>query len=86
MVTLLKGALLAEEKVGLKMNVSKGNLDAVLALLPALRKPTISHLNDEEWVAIETVIDEKKVRELIHKLKEAGAEGIIEYALRKIIP
>lgn len=86
MVTLLKGALLAEEKVGLKMNVSKDNLDAVLDLLPALRKPTISHLNDEEWVAIETVIDEKKVRELIHKLKEAGAEGIIEYALRKIIP
>ncbi len=86
MVTLLKGALLAEEKVGLKMNVSKDNLDAVLSLLPALRKPTISNLNDEDWVAIETVIDEKKVRELIHKLKEAGAEGIIEYALRKIIP
>lgn len=86
MVTLLKGALLAEEKVGLKMNVSKDNLNAVLNLLPALRKPTISSLNDEDWVAIETVIDEKKVRELIHKLKEAGAEGIIEYALRKIIP
>ncbi|UNC92971.1 ATP phosphoribosyltransferase [Candidatus Contubernalis alkaliaceticus] len=86
MVTLLKGALLAEEKVGLKMNVSKDNLAEVMSLLPALRKPTISNLNDEEWVAIETVIDEKKVRELIHKLKEAGAEGIIEYALRKIIP
>lgn len=86
MVTLLKGALLAEEKVGLKMNVSKDNLNTVLNLLPALRKPTISNLNDEEWVAIETVIDERKVRELIHKLKEAGAEGIIEYALRKIIP
>lgn len=86
MVTLLKGALLAEEKVGLKMNVSKDNLAKVISLLPALRKPTISNLNDEEWVAIETVIDEKKVRELIYKLKEAGAEGIIEYALRKIIP
>ncbi len=85
-VTLLKGALLAEEKVGLKMNVSKNNLDTVLFLLPALRKPTISYLHDDEWVAIETVIDEKKVREIVHKLKEAGAEGIIEYSLNKIIP
>ncbi|PKM83685.1 MAG: ATP phosphoribosyltransferase [Firmicutes bacterium HGW-Firmicutes-13] len=85
-VTLLKGALRAEEKVGLKMNVHEKNLDTVLNLLPALRKPTISNLHDVEWVAIETVIDEKKVRELIHKLKEAGAEGIIEYPLNKIIP
>jgi len=86
MITLLKGALLAEEKVGLKMNVSKENLDKVLNLLPALRKPTISHLHESDWVAIETVIDEKKVRELVHKLKEVGAEGIIEYSLNKIIP
>jgi len=86
MITLLKGALLAEEKVGLKMNVSKENLDKVLNLLPALRKPTISHLHQSDWVAIETVIDEKKVRELVHKLKEVGAEGIIEYSLNKIIP
>ncbi|RQD72945.1 MAG: ATP phosphoribosyltransferase [Candidatus Syntrophonatronum acetioxidans] len=86
MITLLKGALLAEEKVGLKMNVSKENLEKVLNLLPALRNPTISHLHESDWVAIETVIDEKKVRELVHKLKEAGAEGIIEYSLNKIIP
>jgi len=85
-ITLLKGALLAEEKVGLKMNVSKENLEKVLNLLPALRNPTISYLHESDWVAIETVIDEKKVRELVHKLKEAGAEGIIEYSLNKIIP
>jgi len=86
LVTLLKGALLAEQKVGLKMNVSTENLPKVLALLPALRKPTISSLHEESWVAVETVIDEKTVRELIYKLKEAGAEGIIEYSLNKIIP
>ncbi len=86
MVTLLRGALMAEEKVGLKMNVSKGNLEKVLALLPALRKPTISDLYEDDWVAVETVIDEKTVREMATKLKEAGAEGIIEYALNKIIP
>ncbi|MGI5875623.1 MAG: ATP phosphoribosyltransferase [Dethiobacteria bacterium] len=85
-VTLLKGALLAEEKVAIKMNVSKKNLPAVLSLLPALRKPTISELHEEGWVAVETIIDEKKVRELVHKLKEAGAEGIIEFGLNKIIP
>ncbi len=85
--TLLKGALLAEEKVGLKMNVNAANLHKILSLLPALRKPTISELHEGGgWVAVETVIDEKKVRELIHKLKEAGAEGIIEYSLNKIIP
>lgn len=86
MVTLLRGALMAEEKVGLKMNVSKGNLEKVLSLLPALRKPTISDLYEDDWVAVETVIDEKTVREMVTKLKEAGAEGIIEYALNKIIP
>lgn len=85
-VTLLKGALLAEEKVGLKMNVNKENLSAVLSLLPALRKPTISELHEKGWVAVETIIDEKKVRELVYKLKEAGAEGIIEFGLNKIIP
>ncbi len=85
-VTLLQGALLAEQKVVLKMNVSAENLPGVLALLPALRKPTISQLHGESWVAVETVIDEKKVRELVYKLKEAGAEGIIEYSLNKIIP
>ncbi|RJX25922.1 MAG: ATP phosphoribosyltransferase [Dethiobacter sp.] len=84
--TLLKGALLAEQKVGLKLNVSKENLPKVLSLLPALRKPTISGLHEESWVAVETVIDEKTVRELVYRLKEAGAEGIIEYSLNKIIP
>ncbi|MEW5919924.1 MAG: ATP phosphoribosyltransferase [Bacillota bacterium] len=85
-VTLLQGAMLAEEKVGLKMNIHKENLQRVLSLLPALRKPTISALQDESWVAVETVIDEKMVRDLVYKLKEAGAEGIIEYSLNKIIP
>ncbi|NMB35881.1 MAG: ATP phosphoribosyltransferase [Firmicutes bacterium] len=85
-VTLLRGALLAEKKVVLKLNVSLENLPEVLSLLPALRKPTISSLHEEKWVAVETVIDEKLVRDLVYKLKEAGAEGIIEYSLNKIIP
>ena len=83
---LLQAALLAEEKVGLKMNIHKENLPEILNLLPALRKPTISRLDEEGWLAVETVIDEKRVRELACKLKQAGAEGIIEYALNKIIP
>ncbi|MGI5881600.1 MAG: ATP phosphoribosyltransferase [Dethiobacteria bacterium] len=83
---LLQAALMAEQKVGLKMNIHKEKLPLILPLLPALRKPTISPLDEEGWVAVETVIDEKKVRELVNKLKQAGAEGIIEYALNKIIP
>lgn len=83
---LLQAALMAEEKVGLKMNIHKEKLPAILPLLPALRRPTISPLDEEGWVAVETVIDEKKVRELVCKLKQAGAEGIIEYSLNKIIP
>lgn len=83
---LLQGALLAEEKVGLKMNVAKENLKAVLALLPALRQPTVSSLAEGKWVAVETVLDEKVARDLIFRLREAGAEGIIEYPLNKIIP
>lgn len=86
MVTLLKGALLAEQKVMLKMNVHTENLEKVIAMLPALRKPTISNLCEDNWVAVESVVDEKKVRDLICKLKDAGAEGIIEYPLNKIIP
>lgn len=82
---LLKGAIAAEEKVGLKMNVSKINLKKVISLLPALKKPTISGLTDGGWYAIETVIDEKIVRELIPSLKKAGAQGIIEYPLNKVI-
>lgn len=86
MVTLLRGALMAEHKVMLKMNVHTDNLDKIIAMLPALRKPTISSLCEDNWVAIESVVDEKIVRELICRLKDAGAEGIIEYPLNKIIP
>jgi len=82
---LLKGAIAAEEKVGVKMNVKKGNLKKVISILPALKKPTISGLSESGWYAIETVIDEKIVRTLIPELKEAGAEGIIEYPLNKVI-
>ena len=82
---LLKGAILAEEKVGLKMNAEKKNLKAVLKLLPAMKKPTISCLSQEGWYDIDTVIDEKVVRNLIPALKTAGAQGIIEYPLNKVI-
>jgi len=82
---LLKGAISAEEKVGLKMNVRKGDLKKVLAKLPALKKPTISGLSEDGWYAIETVIDERVVRELIPELKKSGAQGIIEYPLNKVI-
>ncbi|MFA4984743.1 MAG: ATP phosphoribosyltransferase [Candidatus Omnitrophota bacterium] len=82
---LLKGAIAAEEKVGLKMNVKKANLSKVSALLPALKRPTISMLSEEGWVAVETIIDEKVVRALIPRLKKCGAEGIIEYPLNKVI-
>ena len=82
---LLKGALEAEAKVGLKMNISKENLTTLLKELPALRNPTISNLSLEGWVAVETIIDEHIVRELIPALKAAGAEGIIEYPLNKVV-
>lgn len=82
---LLKGALEAEAKVGLKMNISRQNLAALLKSLPALRNPTISNLSLEGWVAVETIIDEHIVRELIPALKAAGAEGIIEYPLNKVV-
>jgi len=82
---LLKGAILAEEKVGLKMNLLKRDLKAILELLPSLKKPTISNLSDPEWVDVETIIDEKIVKYLIPQLKRAGAQGIIEYPLNKVI-
>lgn len=84
---LLKGALNAEEKVGLKLNVEEKKLKSILNVLPALKRPTVSHLLDggEKWVAIEVIIDEKKVRELVPKLKQLGAEGIVEYPLNKVI-
>ena len=85
MAMLLKGALEAESKVGLKMNVARENLQNLLATLPALRNPTISNLSLEGWVAVETIIDEHVVRELIPALKSAGAEGIIEYPLNKVV-
>ncbi|MDD2654473.1 MAG: ATP phosphoribosyltransferase [Candidatus Omnitrophica bacterium] len=84
-VTLLKGAIEAENMVGLKMNVRSKDLNKILKLLPALRNPTISSLSQKGWLALETVIDEKIVRNIIPKLKEAGAEGIIEYSLNKLI-
>lgn len=82
---LLKGALAAEEKVGLKMNVEEKNLKKVIAILPAIKKPTISNLSQKGWCAIETIVDEKIVRTIIPKLKQQGAQGIIEYPLNKVI-
>jgi ATP phosphoribosyltransferase len=82
---LLRGALEAESKVGLKMNLEQKNLDRLLLSLPALRNPTVAHLSQPGWVAVETIIDEKIVRELIPRLKAAGAEGIIEYPLNKVV-
>jgi len=82
---LLKGALEAETKVGLKMNIEEKNLRNLLQSLPSLRNPTISNLSQQGWVAVETIIDEHVVRDLIPKLKAAGAEGIIEYPLNKVV-
>jgi ATP phosphoribosyltransferase len=82
---LLQGALNARTKVGLKMNVRKDALPQLLDCLPALRNPTISPLAQEDWVAIETIIDETIVREIIPQLKDMGAEGIIEYPLNKVV-
>ncbi|MEA3485137.1 MAG: ATP phosphoribosyltransferase [Candidatus Aerophobetes bacterium] len=82
---LLEGAINGLEKVGLKMNVSRKNFEKVLQLLPALRKPTISKLSEEGWWAIEVILNELQVRELIPQIKKAGGEGIIEYPLNKVI-
>jgi ATP phosphoribosyltransferase len=82
---LLQGALEAETKVGLKMNLARKDLPRLLRTLPALRNPTIAQLSQAGWVAVETVIDEHVVRELIPRLKAAGAEGIIEYPLNKVV-
>jgi len=86
LVLLLQGALAAEEKVGLKMNVPKISLNKVLKLIPAMHSPTISPLTEEGWFDLDIVIDEKTVRELIPLLKRAGATGIVEYQLNKVIP
>ena len=84
-VLLLKGAIAAQQKVGLKMNVSKKDLKKVIAILPALKQPTVSSLSSDGWHDVETIIDEKVVRELIPALKKAGASGIVEYPLNKVI-
>ena len=85
MVLLLKGALAARDKVGLKMNIAEDQLKNLLEALPALRNPTVAQLAHPGWVAVETVIDEKIVREIIPQLKSLGAEGIIEYPLNKVV-
>ncbi len=85
LVLLLQGAIAAYNKVGIMLNVRRENLDAVLAALPALKNPTISTLSDPDWVAINTIVDEDVVRQLIPKLKAAQAQGIVEYPLNKIV-
>jgi len=83
---LLQGALRADGKVGLKMNVPNDHIGRVISLLPSMKGPTVSKLTDESWVAVETVIDEKVLRDILPQLKEAGAQDIIEYSLNKVIP
>ena len=85
MAMLLRGALNAEQLVGLKMNVPRDSLDSIMKVLPALKKPTLSPLSDEGWVAAEIIIEEKVARDLIPKLKRAGAEGLVEYPLNKVV-
>ncbi|MGO9097240.1 MAG: ATP phosphoribosyltransferase [Bryobacteraceae bacterium] len=82
---LLEGAINALGKVGLMLNVHRDSLQAVLETLPALKNPTISHLSDENWLAVNTILDESTVRTIIPRLKEAGAQGIVEYPLNKIV-
>jgi ATP phosphoribosyltransferase len=82
---LLDGAIAALGKVGLILNVKKADLDGVLATLPALKNPTVSQLSDAEWVAVHTILDETTVRTIIPRLKEAGAQGIVEYPLNKVV-
>jgi ATP phosphoribosyltransferase len=82
---LLEGAINALGKVGLMLNVEKANLAKVIAVLPALKKPTISTLSDDDWLAVNTILDETTVRTIIPRLKEAGAQGIVEYPLNKIV-
>jgi ATP phosphoribosyltransferase len=82
---LLKSVLAAEKKVGLMLNVSRDKLDTVLSILPALHQPTVAPLSDGSWFSLTTVVDEKIVREILPELIEAGAEGIVEYALNKVV-
>ncbi len=85
MAMLLDGAIKAYNRVGLMLNLRREDLDKVLAALPALRNPTIAQLSDPGWLAINTIVEEKTVRQLIPKLKAAGAEGIVEYPLNKVV-
>ena len=82
---LLDGAIAAMGKVGLMLNVHRSNLEAVLGVLPALKRPTIGHLSDSDWLAVNTILDESTVRTIIPLLKKAGGEGIVEYPLNKIV-
>ena len=82
---LLKAAIEAQGRVGMMLNVQQTNLLSILALLPALQRPTISSLSDPDWVAVNTIIEERTVRDLIPKLKAAGGQGIVEYPLNKIV-
>ena len=85
LILMLQGAIAAASKVGLLLNVHKNDLDAVLGVLPALKKPTISALSDPDWVAVNTIIEEAVVRQILPKLKAAKAQGIVEYPLNKIV-
>jgi ATP phosphoribosyltransferase len=85
LILMLQGAMAAEGKVGLMMNVRQTDLTAVIKILPALQTPTISSLSDPQWVAVNTIIDENTVRHIVPQLKQAGARGIVEYPLNKII-
>ncbi len=82
---LLRAGIEAQDRVGLMLNVQRADLSRVLTLLPALQRPTVAPLSDDEWVSINTVLDERTVRELIPKLKAAGGHGIVEYPLNKIV-
>ncbi len=82
---LLRAAIEAQGRVGIMLNVRRADLDKILALLPALQRPTISSLSDDQWVAVNTIIEEKTVRDLIPKVKAAGGQGIVEYPLNKIV-
>jgi ATP phosphoribosyltransferase len=82
---LLRAAIEAQGRVGIMLNVQRDHLDRILSLLPALQRPTVSPLSDNVWVAVNTIIEERTVRELIPRLKAAGAQGIVEYPLNKIV-
>jgi len=82
---MLRGAIDAQSQVGLMLNVKRADLDSVLAVLPALNSPTISQLSDPDWVAVNTIVEERVAREVIPRLKAARATGIVEYPLNKVV-